>query len=56
MTSLLVGSVVNASVETLLMGPLIAFATLDLLETLHLFVLVRSAQTNYKDATPIAVS
>ena len=55
-TSLLVGSVVDASVETLLMGPLIAFATLVLLETLHLFVLVRSAQTTYKDATPIAVS
>ena len=42
MTSFLVGSVVNASVETRLMGPLTVFATLALLEIPSPSVLVRS--------------
>ena len=41
MTSFLVGSVLNASVETLLMGPLTVFATLDLLEIHSPSALVR---------------
>ena len=40
------GSVVNASVETLLMGPLTVFATLALLETPSLCALVRLYDSN----------